>query len=264
MWKNAIIEILLIYKAIDIATIATNGKQGKILLQHNLKDANELYLYKLRKFIARGEGIYFKPTKRITHEVLFLDDVPIEMATKLAGTTIVQTSFNKYQAHVKLDESVTESDAKTLQRTLCELTRSDRGCGGDIYHFRRLPGYPNQKYPDKPLVKIIEKTNGLMSVSELRKSIPKQQEIRSVVKFKTKTYNSTLKRWDDFLNSDLSRQDMSYAVYLASRGYSAEAIKNKLLDESTNITLRHKNIERYLSLTVSKAITYFLTYNRKL
>lgn len=259
--KDAINEILMIYGKIDIATIS---EKGRIILHQNIKDVNKVNLNRLKAFEAKGEGIYFRPTQKDKHDTIFLDDVPLQTAIKLAGATIVLTSLNKFQAHIKLDDTVIESDAKMLQYTLCNSTESDRGCSGDIYHFRRLPGFINQKYADRPIVNIIAKTEGLMSADKLKKNVVKQQEIRRAVKIKAKKHTQNIKTWNDFQDSDLSVSDMRYAVYLAAKGYTENTIKNKLLDESIDITLRHKNINDYLSRTINKAVQYVLVRHKPL
>jgi len=49
---------------------------------------------------------------------------------------------------------------------------------------------------------------------------------------------------------------MKYACYLLRKGFNDEEIKERLLDESLNITSRKRNINDYLERTIRKARSY--------
>jgi len=145
-----------LYGPIELAAI---GDKGRLVLK-TVDNVDQVSLKQLMKFARRGDGIYFRPAERETHRVLFLDDVPEKALPNVPGT-LVETSPGKYQVHVSLDSPVNTEQARAIQRYLCNFYEADRGCGPDVYHFRRVPGFTNQKYTDKPPVEIQERAEAL-------------------------------------------------------------------------------------------------------
>jgi hypothetical protein len=72
------------------------------------------------------------------------------------------------------------------------------------------------------------------------------------------------KIWADFYYEarakgkvDLSVVDMKYAVYLASHGVDADAIRDVLMAESKDIAIRKRgHLDDYLDRTVNKALEF--------
>jgi hypothetical protein len=217
---------------------------------------------RLHQLNLRGEGIYFAP-KADACNMLFLDD-PACLNGLPRGTMVVQTSPKKHQLHIPyLGQPAPVPVRTSFQKHLRFVYNSDKGA---VYanHQRRLPGFINQKYPDKPLVKILRivEDGNFLSYEDLweAKLTP---EIERVIKIPPRPFSrphptELRKRWSDFYDDgDKSVADMKYTLYLFRKGLDSDEIRRRLLSESLLIEKRKKgHLNDYLDRTIFRAKSY--------
>jgi hypothetical protein len=222
---------------------------------------NRLKSNRLRGLNMRGEGIYFAP-KTDACNMLFLDD-PLRLDGLPRGTMVVQTSAKKHQFHLPYVGQPAPVPVRTrFQKQLRSIYHSDKGAVS-ANHPRRLPGFVNQKYPDKPLVKIlyiVEDGSPLLD-EELIEAVRKQ-EIERIQRpprpFSSSRSTALKKQWSDFDDgSDKSVADMKYTLHLLRKGLDETEIREKLIHESFDIKTRKKgHLDDYLDRTIRVAKSY--------
>ncbi len=209
----------------------------------------------------RGEGIYFAP-KTDACNMLFLDD-PARMDGLPRGTMVVQTSMKKHQFHIPYVGQPAPVPVRTrFQKYLRSIYHADKGAVS-ANHPRRLPGFVNQKYPDKPLVKIlyiVEDGHPLLD-QELIEEVRKQETERLHIPprpFSSSRSAEKKKQWSDFDDgSDLSIADMKYTLYLLRKGLDEALMRDMLIHESFDIKNRKKgHLDDYLDRTIRVAKSY--------
>ncbi len=137
----------------EVIGVYAISDKGKLEIQElNLTTRNivgKLRSHRLRELSLRGEGIYFAP-KTDACNLLMLSD-PTGLEGLPCGTMVVQTSAKKHQLHLPyLGQPASLSIRTRFQRYLRSVYDSDKGAVS-ANHPRRLPGFLNQKYPDKPI-----------------------------------------------------------------------------------------------------------------
>jgi len=155
-----------IYGAITIYSL--NTEKGMRFQLHNgsgrtvFDNVEQIPVLKLMQLDDKpGENVVFIPETfpkdgKEYVKGLFLDDVPEEALDHLPnGTVIVQTSKNKYQAHIPLPEPMWKETADQLQRLLVDYYEADPGAKW-LLHPRRLPGLKNKKYQERPIAKVVK------------------------------------------------------------------------------------------------------------
>lgn len=272
--KEAVKKILEIYGEIKVAAI---GPKGRFEIC-KASEPDQINLRRLRILNGNGEGIYFKPTK--DNNIVFLDDVPYAWAYNppFAGTTIIETSPGRYQAHIPLHmpkkgDICSEKMKSYIQKLLAATEEADHG-STDAFHHRRLPGFENQKYPEHPLVDILppeqpERPRSNLVYAELtHKARLAEAEIKKakarLASIQRIGDGDVKKKWWDFEAEktaqgikDLSRVDISYTLYLLARGVSDNEIRDRLISESLHINVRKKgHLDDYLNRTITKAERY--------
>lgn len=231
------------------------GSKGRFELQH-VNSVKEFNFKRATYLEAQGNGIYFIPPT--SSKVIFLDDFDYNKFNRLpAHTVIVQTSSNSYQCHIPLPSGF-KGSAPELQKAMVRLYQSDIGASGFLQP-RRLPGFINQKYTDKPIVNIVdyEPDIDINIVLEQVRIFYKKQLLKQRITFKTSggISRKPRKHWGDFaINNDKSLTDMRYAKYLLMFcRLRDENVRQTLLDESPDIQTRKRNLEDYLFRTIKKA-----------
>ena len=265
--KEDIIQIINLYKENTerISIYAISGK-GRLKIQElEFKHGGAVKYKRLKELNKRDEGIYFAPEDDSCN-ILFLDD-PTRLEGLPRGTMVVETSPNKYQAHIPFIGPPQNKQSRTkFQRQLCHIHSADKGA---VYanHLRRLPGFQNQKYANKPLVKILCIINEGESLTfeKLKERFAALSNGGNPPKPPKRRHSppasfSGVKCWMDFYDDeDKSRADMRYVLYLLRMGASEEDIRDKLLQESEDISERKsKWIEDYLDRTIRRAKEYFI------
>ncbi len=98
---------------------------------------------------ARGADVYFRPFRHGAWPVVFLDDLPIPMAIKIAGkyrAAVVETSSGSCHLWLATALPLGEAQRTDVQRDLVTRLRGAADPGsisGD--HWGRLPGFRNHK-----------------------------------------------------------------------------------------------------------------------
>lgn len=244
-------------------------------------DVDQLPMKKLDQIIQKeGEELYFQPVPvpvngRLCVKAIFLDDVPEELVEKQPealpnGTVIVQTSKNKYQAHIPLPQPLSVEDADRIQRALVYYFGSDVA-SKDLMHLRRLPGFPNKKYPKQPIVVVANVVSSDISVNDILQKVKiEETQYKKNVEFElrqaqqTKPWihkevqeilaNEGKKLWDSFYNGDESAADFSFCLSLLRRGYNPQSVALALMQVSPDLGVRKENhVEIYIQQTVERA-----------
>ena len=246
-----IYQILSLYKSIQLCLI---NEKGRILLNF----ATCLDDIDFKKLTRRNldNGIYFVPPAECN--VLFLDDL-VAIDVIPYRSIIVQTSSKKFQAHIFIDKIMSAEQRTKLQRILVRRFNADVGATSGMQP-RRLPEFTNQKYPERPLIKIAKNTiaNSNVSVLDISRIRIEEPKVSQPTYLPKPNYSKKSKSWNDFFLGDASSADMRYALYLGRQGWTDEAIKAQLLAESNNLSRRKSgHIEDYLNRTILKARSYF-------
>lgn len=279
---NQIEKILKLYGSIRIYSL--NREKGIRFVVRNVEkqevftDIHQIPIKKLVQISEKeGEELYFQPVEG-QQKAIFLDDFPASEADLLElprGSLVVQTSPGKLQVHIPLPKPEPIEKAALLQKAFVNFFNADTG-SKDILHLRRLPGFPNKKYPERPIVKILG-YSGTKTWDEVVAAINRQQE--EIEKEQAKRWEhlqQTMpkrapdialeleygsKIWQDRLakaEGDESRADISYAMHLLRRGFSNEEVQYILAEVSENLQFRKKgHVQDYVERTVEKA-KYFL------
>ena len=281
-----------------LARLDSNGKVVPLNVRElyyiNSRGGDEVVFRPVEFYAVRDKRDPY--TKELKHRTLyvkvFIDDIPQEMIPKLprradydnmsfSNTLLVKTSPGKYQAHFVMAYRYTPRDegmdnpkilALGLFRFFNYYYKGDIG-SRDPYHLRKVPGFLNTKYDDAPAIKWEvapspefdpeEVYNEYYAWLEVYDDVEKVRSRGTVPK-----REPAQKRWIDFYNDmlekegtvDLSRVDMRYAVYLASRGYDETEIAQALIAESMDIEIRKRgHLDDYLKRTVEKAISYVIS-----
>ena len=271
-------KVLKLYGSIRIYSL--NREKGIRFAVRNVEkqevftDIHQIPIKKLVQISEKeGEELYFQPVEG-QQRGIFLDDFPVSKADLLElprGSLVVQTSPGKLQVHIPLPKPEPIEKAALLQKAFVNFYNADAG-SKDILHLRRLPGFPNKKYVEKPQVKVLgyvgaKDWNTLIDeVNKNQERIEKEQEERwkqIQQKEPTKAPDIALEQeygskiWHDRLlkaEGDESRADLSYAMYLLRKGFSEEAVKYLLAEVSENLESRKAgHVQDYLNRTVEKA-----------
>ena len=173
------------------------------------------------------------------------------------NTVIVQTSSNSYQCHIPLPENYIGQVAM-LQKAMVKFYHCDAGASA-LSQPRMLPGFINQKYPDKPVVNIVnyEPDLDINIVLEQVRIFYREQLPKQRLNFKVSGGNSRKpqKHWSDFaVNEDKSLTDIRYAKYLLLFcKLRDDIVRQALINESPDILTRKRNVNDYIARTISKA-----------
>jgi hypothetical protein len=247
---NMIDEIYLMLALYKSFTLALINDKGRILL-NKATCLNDINIEKLQRKNENGNGIYFLPSAE--SNILFLDDLADPDVIPYQSI-ITRTSPGKHQAHIlTLTRTNLNQEQRTkFQRELVRQFNADRGAISGMQP-RRLPGFFNQKYPERPLVRIVKNTisNPNVPIFDVN-SIKVEEPARKI--YVSKNHNPTPKAWNDFYCKDFSSADMKYACYLARVGFTDAEIAAKLQNESPKISERKSgHVEDYLTRTIQKA-----------
>jgi len=158
---NQIEKVLKLYGSIRIYSL--NREKGIRFAVRNVEkqevftDIHQIPIKKLVQISEKeGEELYFQPVEG-QQRGIFLDDFPVSEADLLElprGSLVVQTSPGKLQVHIPLPKPEPIEKAALLQKAFVNFYNTDAG-SKDILHLRRLPGFPNKKYPERPIVKVL-------------------------------------------------------------------------------------------------------------
>lgn len=249
-----IYKILSLYQSFRLALISNKGR----ILLNDVKCLDDIDINKLKRKNMQGEGIYFIPDRE--SNVLLSDDLS-EPDIIPYQSIIIQTSPKKFQAHILSDIVMLPEIRTNLQRKLVKDFNADPGAVSGMQP-RRLPGFVNQKYVERPEVRIVKNTICAPDIPILDVSLIHIDKEPSAARkiYVSNPAKTAKKTWDDFYCEDFSTADMRYACYLARIGFSDAEIVKKLQNESHKISERKSgHIEDYLSRTIQKARQFLLS-----
>lgn len=265
---NAVCEFYNNAGVEKIEISALNRQKGIMPIQMLGTDANlreNVNLRRLNAMSTAGEEIVFKPLDPV-HRVIYLDDVPRSKLSDYQNSGfIVETSANKYQVHAMADNALDDKLRLAVQRALAVQSEADTGSISQN-HYRKMPGFTNNKYAKKPMVRIVNYAKSIQDIAikpiiELYKDIKalrdkyNPQKGLKILSNIHKTKN--IKTWQDFATGDDSVTDMRYVVYLIAQDVDSKEITERLLAESKDILLRKKgNVMSYITRTIARANEY--------
>jgi RepB DNA-primase from phage plasmid len=262
-----VIDLYRGYKAVSVVA----GRLDVQVLDLTVPVRDQLLLKKLKGLNRRGAAIRFAPvlTDLARPSVLFLDAVPEGQLQELPqDTLIVEVSEHRYQVHIPFATPITPEEVTIAQRMLSGRFESDRS-SIDVGHYRRLPGFGNEEYPEAPAVHIrddVKPTGPAVSITELETELVEQiaQQRQAAAEFDSR---AAPRRWLDFFAKAASRDrnvaDQAYASYLHSCGYMPSEIRLALLAESEDLYIRKKGfVDAYLDRTIRKGTAFAPTRSR--
>lgn len=281
--QNQIRPMLQVYGGIQIFSL--NNEKGMRFQVYNqsgrttFSDVDQLPMKKLMQLDQKeGENLIFVPETiekdgKQYVKGLFLDDVPEEAWDHLpSGTVLVQTSPNKYQAHIPLFEPLDVETADQIQRLLVDYYEADPGAKY-LLHPRRLPGLKNKKYVDRPVAKVVKTIENDISLDQILNEIgnnryENQKMQEQTWQFVEKKDPQTAKElaeileteassWDRFFEEtqDRSSADMKFVLRLLRKGFSPEAVALALMEVSPDLEIRKpKHVTDYIQRTINKAL----------
>jgi len=136
---------------------------------------------------SNGADIYFRPYKDGVHPVIFLDDIPINNALKIAKkytACIIETSLNNTQVWLSTNNPLDKSSRKAAQILLKDKGYSDPGSiSGD--HLGRLCGVKSHKHGSWV---------NLIQTSTVKPYLPDLKKSQSYISPPTYVANNHIKR----------------------------------------------------------------------
>jgi hypothetical protein len=126
----------------------------------------------LRQRNANGSDVFFRPHKSGRHNVIFLDDVPVNRARAVLrkyGGCAIETHPGNTQIWLKVDRELAPSQRKQAQILLRDVGFTDPGSvAGD--HLGRICGFVSQKR--KCWVNLVDTSDEMPWSPELRRTPP--------------------------------------------------------------------------------------------
>ena len=273
--REQIQQILDLYGSIELYSL--NYKKGKFQLylhgKRAFSDVDDLPWKKIQQLQQKeGENILFAPAKNDQIRAVFIDDIPAEKISELPqGSIAIQTSKNKFQAHIPLSKPVSEEEAADIQKTLVNVYNGDIS-STDVYHLRRLPGFRNWKYQEPFFSGIAYvQTEGKTLDVVLANAKQTQRQFKTwkkqvneywqnndprVQEEAQEIINTLSGKWDTLYEQkqDPSAADFSWCLACFQRGYDPQAIAVALLEVSRDLATRKQgHIQDYVERTVAKA-----------
>jgi len=187
-------------------------------------------------------------------------------------TAVVQSSPGREQFYWGLESPMPPQEAELLNRRLAFAMGADES-GWDLTQLLRVPGTPNHKYPEAPIVKVVTLREKRYDPEELCAMLPPLPER------KPKSADRSRKPWHLIQDVDLSRlslrmralivhgnrgeypsrshADFAACVAMFGAGYAEAEIWAVMTDPANGITEKFfekgRHGERYLALTIGKA-----------
>jgi len=281
--QNQIRPMLQVYGGIQIFSLNTEkGLRFQVFNQAGrttFSDVDQLPMKKLLQLDQKpGENLIFIPEVFLKDgkqyvKGLFLDDVPEEAFNHLPnGTVIVQTSENKYQAHIPLQGMLDVETADQIQRLLVDFYEADPGAKY-LLHPRRLPGMKNKKYKDLPVAKVIQTIENNITLDQILSEIGTNRDTNQQLREQTWQFvekkspevarqlaeilETEASSWDRFFEEtqDRSSADMKFVLRLLRKGFSPEAVALALMEVSPDLEIRKpKHVTDYIQRTINKAL----------
>jgi hypothetical protein len=215
------------------------------------------------------------------YNVVLINDIKDTETFILRDFFLLWSSGNKFQAAFLLDRYVSAEEVVKIQKTLIQIYGCDKRALGAT-HNKNMPGFYNTQYPDYPYSQIqyiggntldvnyimneYRKIYGKEEAMKTQQHLKLQQHSVSVEQLMMQMSNSHKKTWKDFYKEKQngSKADMAYSIYLISRGYTDEQVKQALLRESQDIEIRKQgHLKDYLRRTLKVAREYYENYGSR-
>jgi len=187
-------------------------------------------------------------------------------------TAVVQSSPGREQFYWGLESPMPPQEAELLNRRLAFAMGADES-GWDLTQLLRVPGTPNHKYPEAPIVKVVTLREKRYDPEELCAMLPPLPEK------KPKSADRSRKPRHLIQDVDLSRlspkmrdlivcgnrreypsrseADFAACVAMFGAGYTEAEVWAMMTDPANGITEKFfekgRHGERYLALTIGKA-----------
>lgn len=231
------------------------------MMVHHFK-AEEKFTPAIRKALGRdplpGEiRVAFRPLLD-AFSVVFVDDVIRDTPANF----LIETSPENWQAHFILSRSVHYQDAAKIQKYLIMKCTGTSRVHGDV--GAASPVQP-RRFPEGRFIHDTWKE--ALDVDSILTVLPVAKNYQQPSKVRTRAIpnQSHEGNWTDEAleqcysrfhekNGDLSSVDMSFAIYLFSKGLSEEFVYDAIEKVSPNVLVRHPHIEDYLLRTIGKAL----------
>jgi uncharacterized protein YeeX (DUF496 family) len=218
---------------------------------------------------AEGENIYIRRSNKtaddqpIEHDNITIDDIDEEnlkgLQEEFPPALVIETSPKNYQAVVRLESSKPYGVRKAIARALAERYQADNA-SADGQHLIRLAGFTNRKLKHKrldgyyPYVKLIKTaSHGKTIGKKLTETLMEWAETFMPAAINRLLAMSPLKRGDRIIRLTQSEQDFGKACEMIRRGETDEQIEKYLIENSADLSKRHKNVSDYLKRTIQNA-----------
>ena len=231
------------------------------MMVHHSK-AREMFAPTIRKALGRdplpGEiRVAFRPLLD-TFTVVFVDDVIRDTPANF----LIETSPENWQAHFILSRSVNYQDAAKIQKYLIKQCAGSSREHGDIGAASPVQPrrFPEGRFIHDTWKETLDADAILNVLPEVKKNQPPSKVVTRLIPNQSHVGNWTEEALEQVYsrfhekNSDLSSVDMSFAVYLLSKGLSEEFVSDAIEKVSPNVNARHPHIEDYLFRTIGKAL----------
>jgi len=187
-------------------------------------------------------------------------------------TAVVQSSPGREQFYWKLADPMSPLEAELLNRRMAYAMGADES-GWDLTQLMRVPDTCNHKYPEAPVVKIVDFTNRRYDSEELYAALPALPEEKPKTADRSPTPHGVIQdvelsrlspRMRDLIvhgnrGEYLSRSDADFAACLAmfGAGYAEAEVWAVMTDQANGISEKFlekgRHGEPYLGLTIGKA-----------
>ena len=201
------------------------------------------------------------------YNVVLINDIKDTEAFILRDFFLLWNSGNKFQAAFLLDRYVSAEDVVKIQKTLIQIYGGDKRALGAA-HNKNMPGFYNIQYPELPYSRIKYIGGNTLDVNYImeqykemyEKKEEPNQHVFTVEQVMRQLLNKPKKTWKDFYmaKQNVSRADISYAIYLMAAGYDDKQIMQTLLKESYMFdTIEREKRENYLKRILALAKMYY-------
>jgi len=201
------------------------------------------------------------------YNVVLINDIKDTEAFILRDFFLLWNSGNKFQAAFLLDRYVSAEDVIKIQKILIQIYGGDKKALGAA-HNKNMPGFYNIQYPELPYSQIKYIGGNTLDVNYIMEQYEEMYEkkeesnkrVFTVEQVMRQLLNKPKKTWKDFYmtKQNVSRADISYAIYLMATGYDDKQIMQALLKESYVFdTIEREKHENYLKRILALARMYY-------
>jgi hypothetical protein len=187
-------------------------------------------------------------------------------------TAVVQSSFGREQLYWRLAFPMPPREAELLNRRLAYVMGADES-GWDLTQLLRVPGTPNHKYPETPIVKVVTLREKRYDREELCAMLPPLSEGKPKIAYRSQKPENvdqdldltrlSPKMRDLIVHGNRgeypsrSEADFAACVAMFGAGYAEAEVWAVMTDPANGISEKFlekgRDGERYLALTIGNA-----------